>query len=79
MPDITMCFGKGKPHSTDKNETSANCPKKERCFRFKATPSEFRQAYFLGIPYDPSTDKCKHFTSVDKEEAFGDLIHLLSE
>lgn len=68
MPDIAMCKGTGKPHSEDKSK-SVDCPKKEMCFRFKATPSEFRQAYFIGIPYDPVTNKCTHFMSMDEEEA----------
>ena len=28
-----------------------DCPLKETCYRFTATPSEFRQSYFLNIPY----------------------------
>lgn len=32
MPDITMCTGK-------------DCPKKERCYRFKATPNLIYQSF----------------------------------
>ena len=38
MPDIAKCEGTG-------------CSLKETCYRFTATPSEFRQSYFLNIPY----------------------------
>ena len=37
MPDITMCNGVG-------------CQMKETCYRYKATPSEFRQSYFFTAP-----------------------------
>lgn len=37
MPDITMCEGQG-------------CPQRERCWRYTAKPSEFRQAYFVDPP-----------------------------
>lgn len=39
MPDITMCNGD-------------NCPLKETCYRFTATPDEFRQTYFTDAPYN---------------------------
>lgn len=37
MADITMCGGK-------------ECPMKENCYRFTATPNEFRQSYFMIAP-----------------------------
>ena len=37
MADITMCEGKG-------------CEIKEICYRYRATPSEFRQSYFVESP-----------------------------
>ena len=47
MPDITMCSGQ-------------DCPMKDRCYRSTATPSNWRQSYFLGIPL--KEDKtCDHF------------------
>ena len=36
MPDITMCKGD-------------NCPSKQTCYRFLATPSEY-QSYFYPTP-----------------------------
>ena len=51
MPDITMCPGQ-------------DCPMKERCYRSTATPSDWRQTYFLGIPL--KEDKtCDYFWDND--------------
>jgi len=38
-PDISMCSTK-------------ECPLHETCYRFTATPSDFRQSYFAGDPRD---------------------------
>ena len=48
MPDITMCDG-------------GDCPLKQNCYRYLATPSEFRQSYFVNLPYDKQEDTCQHF------------------
>lgn len=37
MPDIAMCHGE-------------DCPSKQTCYRFLATPSEYRQSYFYPTP-----------------------------
>ena len=37
MPDIAMCKG-------------TDCPLKNECYRFLATPSEYRQSYFVPPP-----------------------------
>jgi len=37
MSDITKCDGK-------------DCPVKEQCYRFSATPHEFMQSYFTDSP-----------------------------
>ena len=34
MPDIAMCHGEG-------------CAKRDECYRHRAQPSSFRQAYFI--------------------------------
>lgn len=47
MPDITMCLGEG-------------CPQKDKCYRFTATPSEWRQSYFLGLPMKED-ETCEHY------------------
>jgi len=46
-PDITKCSGK-------------DCPHKEGCYRFTATPNEFRQSYFFTPPIDEN-GKCDHY------------------
>jgi hypothetical protein len=38
MPDITMCKGEG-------------CIQREGCYRFTAKPSEYRQSYFIDVPF----------------------------
>ena len=61
MPDITMCTGRDKI-------TKEPCPLKDSCYRFKATPSEFRQSYFTESPFiiEPDGTSCKYFWK-DKE------------
>lgn len=51
MPDITMCKG-------------YNCPKKEKCFRHKAVPTEYWQSYFAENPYDYEIDNCLYFIEI---------------
>ncbi len=46
MPDICMCKGEG-------------CSAREHCYRYKATPCEFRQSYFVNSPIEGG--KCVHF------------------
>ena len=47
MPDITMCEG-------------MNCPHKEACYRYTATPSEFMQSYFMNSPIEES-GRCTYY------------------
>lgn len=49
MADITMC----------KDE---NCPLKEKCYRFKAKPSEYWQSYFINSPY--KNGDCEYFWKI---------------
>lgn len=51
MPDITMCKG-------------VNCPKKDKCFRYKAIPDNLRQSYFMDSPYDKEMKWCEHFVEI---------------
>ena len=46
MADITKCKGTG-------------CPAKELCYRYTAKPNEYRQSYFVEVPY--KDDECDHF------------------
>lgn len=51
MPDITMCDDK-------------KCHLKNKCYRFMATPSEYRQSYFAETPRKDY--ECEHFCSIKK-------------
>jgi hypothetical protein len=56
MPDITMCDGY--------NKATANiCPLQNNCWRYTATPSEYRQAYFVDAPFidEPDGTSCEYF------------------
>lgn len=50
MADISMCEG-------------GDCPKKERCYRFKATPNPYRQSYMEYAGQDGKTE-CPDFWEV---------------
>jgi hypothetical protein len=50
MPDITMCWGD-------------NCPIKETCYRYTATPSKWRQSYFAETPIKED-NTCDHFMKI---------------
>ena len=39
-----------------------NCPLKEKCYRYKAVPSKYRQCYFMEIPY--ADGKCEYFDEI---------------
>lgn len=52
-----MCDGEG-------------CPYKENCYRFTATPNEFRQSYFLKTPYKDG--KCDHYWGENPESIWSD-------
>ena len=66
MPDIAMCTGTGQTNG--KSTSLMECPKKETCYRFKAKPSEHRQTYFVGLPYDPMTEECIYFSPLYEKE-----------
>ena len=55
MPDITMCQGK-------------DCPLKETCYRYTATPSEYRQSYFVNPPYNKEENKCDYHMEIWKKK-----------
>lgn len=43
MPDIAMCYG-------EVVGGSRVCPKRERCYRYTASPTPRRQSYFAVLP-----------------------------
>lgn len=49
MPDISMCTGEG-------------CPLKNKCFRHKAVENEYRQSYFMVVPYKDG--QCDEFWEI---------------
>jgi hypothetical protein len=49
MADISMCQGTG-------------CPLKNECYRHTAPVNEYRQAYFVYIPYDHAYKGCEYFS-----------------
>jgi len=63
MPDITMCPGD-------------NCPMKETCYRYKATPSEYWQSYFTKPPFEMVEGKieCKHYWEINTKKDEGNHL-----
>jgi len=49
MPDISMC-------------SNVTCILKEKCYRYRAVPSQFRQSYGSFKP--DKNDKCEYFTKL---------------
>lgn len=52
MPDISMCKNK-------------KCKLRESCYRFKAVPNPYRQAY---ATFKPVKDKCSFYWSIKEEK-----------
>lgn len=50
MPDITMCKGDG-------------CVARHHCYRFAATPHEYRQSWFMNPP--GSDKKCEYYNELE--------------
>lgn len=58
MADITKCTG-------------ANCPHKEKCYRFTAVDSEFMQSYFTIPPL--KNGKCDMYWGENSQNIFNQL------
>jgi hypothetical protein len=54
MPDIAMCKG-------------TDCPLKNECYRFLATPSEYRQSYFVIPPIE--NGECQEFWNAREQKS----------
>lgn len=52
MADITMCL-------------ESQCPKKETCYRHKATPNEYRQSYFID---NMDIENCEYYIPIKEDE-----------
>lgn len=61
-PDITMCKG-------------TNCAAKESCYRFTATPNEFRQSYFMEPPIKDG--KCDYYWGDTQHEIWNQLKDIM--
>lgn len=48
MADITKCEG-------------TECPLKEKCYRFTAPTSDFRQSYYDFVPYHHKRNECDFY------------------
>jgi hypothetical protein len=62
MPDITMCKG-------------TNCPYKESCYRFTATPNEFMQSYFIEPPF--KDNYCEMYWGDTQHEIWNQLKDIM--
>jgi hypothetical protein len=57
-PDITLCVG-------------TNCPYKEKCYRYTAKASEYRQSWFMKAPIKDG--KCDMFWGENAEAIWNQL------
>lgn len=64
MPDISMCSG-------------LECPLKETCYRYKATPSDW-QSYLSEVPYDASKNNCEYHMAIWKKQCVTNCNELSS-
>lgn len=58
MADITMCYGYS-------SEYGLVCPKATSCYRHKAEPNPYRQAYFVEIPLHKNRE-CEMYVETEK-------------
>ncbi len=54
MADITMCMG-GK------------CPRKDKCWRYKAPRDEYWQSFFHEVPYEKYCE-CSHYWPIGGDD-----------
>lgn len=63
MSDITKCEGTG-------------CPAKELCYRYTAKPNEYRQSYFVEVPY--KDDECDLYWGENQEQIWNSLKDIVN-
>ena len=56
MADIAKCMGYDE-------DLGFECPMKNNCYRYTAKANEFRQSYFMNIPFNPTTCQCDNYWS----------------
>ena len=59
MPDITMCKGDG-------------CRARNHCYRFTATPSDYRQSWFVQTP--GNNKNCAYYYELEVDKMFYNVI-----
>jgi len=64
MSDITMCKG-------------TNCPYKEKCRRYTATPNEYRQSYFAEAPIQKD-NTCQFYWGENADSILGQLKDIVN-
>jgi len=64
MADITMCTG-------------TNCPVKEKCYRFTATPNELWESWFIESPI--TDGKCEMYWGEKSESVFNQLKDITND
>ena len=62
--DITMCSGKG-------------CEFEDKCYRFTAKKSEFRQSYFFSPPLE--NGRCYYFWGEDSNEIYKSIKDIFTD
>ena len=60
MDDITKCTGEG-------------CPLRYDCHRYTAKDNEFRQSYFVEIPFDKKLNTCEYIWNDNSEWLYNEL------
>jgi len=66
MPDIAKCTG-------------GDCPIKNKCYRFTLKPNEFRQSYFVSLPFKKVGDKvsCEMYWGENSQSIWNQLNEIL--
>lgn len=59
MADITMCMGSG-------------CRARNHCYRFTATPDEYRQSWFVQVP--GNNKQCEYYYELEVDKMFYNVI-----
>lgn len=56
-----------------------DCPLKESCYRFTATPSEYRQSFFINSPYSFFNKSCDMYWEENQEQILNQLKNIENE
>ena len=68
MPDISMCLGEETSIKDNKIVREGNvCPLREKCYRFKAKPSEMQSYSNFTDSLNRTKTNCKNFMELWKK------------